>query len=213
MLKPEQVEKIKSQLIGQIEKSFPADKKGFAINQIESMDSEQLENFLKQNKLIKNKEETHGSSQCVFCSIASGQIQNFKIGENKDAIAVLEINPISRGHVLIVPKEHIVSADKLKKSIFGLAKDITKRIKTKLEPKNIVISSTNLMGHEIVNLIPVYDSEDSSSERQKASHQELSDLQKVLEKKHKSVVKRIKKEKTNPHAVSEKKRWLPKRIP
>ena len=109
MLTPEQTENIKKQLIQQIEKSFPEDRKTFAKSQIEVMNSEQLEEFLKQNKLIKTQNQGSAPSipECVFCSIISEDINSYKIAENSKAIAVLEINPASKGHSLIIPKEHL----------------------------------------------------------------------------------------------------------
>ena len=45
-------------------------------------------------------------ADCVFCSIVSGSIPAQKVHEGKDVIAFLDINPIARGHVLVVPREH-----------------------------------------------------------------------------------------------------------
>jgi len=161
MLSPEQITEIKKQLLVQIEKSFPEDKKDFAKKQIESMNAEQLEEFLKQNKLAV-QEQGELSSQggqegpCIFCAIISGKMDSSKIDENKDAIAVLEINPVSHGHTLILPREHIESKDKLPKSISSFVKKVSGKLKSKLKPKSISTENSNLFGHEIINLIPVY---------------------------------------------------------
>jgi len=92
MLSEEQTEQIKKQIIKQIGTNFPEDKKQSAISQIETMNPEQFETFLKQNKMIK---ESTGQ-QCVFCSILFGDIPSYKIDENDKAISVLEINPVSK---------------------------------------------------------------------------------------------------------------------
>jgi len=47
-------------------------------------------------------------SDCVFCKIVSGQIPSLKIFENNDVLAFLDINPISDGHTLVIPKSHYV---------------------------------------------------------------------------------------------------------
>ncbi len=44
--------------------------------------------------------------QCIFCKIASGQIPAVKIYEDVVVIAFLDINPVSEGHTLVVPKAH-----------------------------------------------------------------------------------------------------------
>jgi histidine triad (HIT) family protein len=206
MLTSEQTDQIKKQLIAQIEKSFPEDRKEFAKKQIENMNSEKLEEFLKKNQLIKTEEKTGG---CVFCSIVSGDINSYKIDENKKAVAVLEINPVSKGHVIIIPKEHLPSSEKVPATVFSLAKDIAKRLKTKLKPKTTEISSSNLFGHEIINVIPLYGDE-NIKEKYSAKPEELSELQKILIKSKKTpTAKKIKPISEKP----DKKIWLPKRIP
>ena len=206
MLTPKQTVQIKEQLIKQIEKTFPDDKKELAKKQIEIMDSEQLEKFLEQNKLMK--QET-GEQKCIFCSIVFGDISSYKIDENEKAIAVLEINPISKGHSLVIPKNHIDSKEKIPSEAISLAKDISKRIETKFKPNNIKIASTNLFGHEVLNVIPVYKDETPESERKPLNPEELLGLQKILKKKIvKKIIKEIKKLKKNKEKL-----WLPKRIP
>jgi len=216
MLSPQQITEIKKQLLEQIGKSFPADKKDFAKSQIESMDGEQLEEFLKQNKLAIQEQGGLASQggqegQCIFCAITSNKVDSSKIDENSDAIAVLEINPVSHGHTLILPREHIESKDKLPKSISSFVKKVSKRLKSKLKAKSISEESSNLFGHEIINLIPVYESssEKNESERKPADKEELARLQKTLKEKPKPIPRKPKVEKIKP----EEKIRLPKRIP
>ncbi|MCX6747051.1 MAG: HIT domain-containing protein [Candidatus Pacearchaeota archaeon] len=143
-------------------------------------------------------------NQCVFCSIISGNINSCKIDENDKAIAVFEINPISNGHALIISKEH---SEKVQKKSLSLAKKIAKRIKTKLKPKDIQISNSNLFGHSVINLIPVYQDENINSKRNPTTMEELERLRAELETKS---IKKIKKPKIQQ--IKEK-LWLPKRIP
>ncbi len=44
--------------------------------------------------------------QCIFCQIISGKIPSKKIFEDQHCLAVLDINPATRGHLLLLPKEH-----------------------------------------------------------------------------------------------------------
>jgi uncharacterized protein (UPF0179 family) len=197
MLPPEQITQIKKQIINQIDSNFPEDKKESAKQQISAMDSEQLEEFLKQNNIMKEQ-------QCIFCSIVSGEAHSYKVGENKTAIAILEINPISTGHVLIIPKKHSEESSTQTKE---LTKKISKLLKNRLKIKEILVSSSSLFGHGIMNLIPIYKNETAESERHKATSDELeSVLKKILEEPKKPIKKpRLKKIK--------EKLWLPKRIP
>lgn len=43
---------------------------------------------------------------CIFCRIARGEIPCYKVYEDNFVIAFLDVNPASRGHTLVVPKEH-----------------------------------------------------------------------------------------------------------
>jgi histidine triad (HIT) family protein len=212
MLTPEQEEEIKRQILEQIETSFPEDRKEFAKNQVKSMDSEQLEKFLIKNNLAMTENKAGG--QCVFCSIAFGDIKSYKISENKKAIAVLEINPLTRGHVIIIPKEHITSEKGLPKEAFNLAKKISSIIKSKLKPNRVKQESSNIMGHEIINIIPLYDSADPQ-ERKHASQEELSELQEIFKKKTLAKKSPVRKKRSIKKIIKEfeEKIWLPKRIP
>ncbi len=223
MIPKSQIPQIKKQLIRQIKATFPKDKQALAIKQLKSMSDEQFEQFLIQNKLIQISENQSSQNsppqdspapspaqQCIFCSIINQQIPSYKIDENKDSIAVLEINPISKAHVLIVPKEHIKSSEKLPPTAFTLAKKIAKKIKTKFKPKEVKIYSENLFGHEILNVLPIHENEAPDSQRTKAQEKELKQLQEKLKTKpRKKPVKKTSLKKDS----KKQKIWLPKRIP
>ena len=206
MIPEEQVNEIKKQIIQQIEATFPEDQKDAAISQISSMNSEQLEEFLEKNNLMQ-KNQNPAENQCIFCSIISEKIPSYKIDENKDAIAILEINPISRAHVLIIPKKHSLLKE-IPKDISSLSEKISKKIKSKFKPKDILTARTTLFEHEIINLIPVYNDETPESPRYQAKKEELEDVQKNLIEVKKTVIKKQKVKK-----ISEKKLWIPRRVP
>lgn len=225
----EQTEQIKQQIINQIESTFPEDKKNSAIEQIEAMDDSELENFLIQNNLIKTSEG--GEEKCIFCSIASEKIPGYKIFENDLAIAVLEINPISRGHSLVIPKEHV---QEISKEIKEFAKELSINLKEILSAKEIHTEDSEMFGHKIIKIIPVYDDKtlkektessfiNSSSGKsqikeksQPAPKNILEDLQvEILEKieSKKQKVIQEKEEQKKPEVITDKNTWLPRRIP
>jgi len=210
MLNDEQIQTIKKQLIEQIASSFPEDKKESAIQQVEDMNEEELEAFLEKNKLVKQQDQQE-ENNCIFCSIISGKVPCYKIAENKKAIAVLEINPISKGHALILPKEHFLGEEKIPNEAHTLAKKISKKIKLKLKPKRVKIFFSEFMGHEAINLLPIYKEEKENSPRKKASEKELEELKKILEEKKR--IKKIKPQKIEKMNKPNGKMWLPKRIP
>ncbi len=45
-------------------------------------------------------------NDCIFCAIAAGEIPCFKVYEDELVLAYLDINPATRGHTLVIPKEH-----------------------------------------------------------------------------------------------------------
>jgi histidine triad (HIT) family protein len=46
------------------------------------------------------------SMDCVFCKIARGEIPAYKVFENDEFMAFLDINPVNPGHTLVIPKKH-----------------------------------------------------------------------------------------------------------
>ncbi|MGH2949797.1 MAG: HIT family protein [Solirubrobacteraceae bacterium] len=45
-------------------------------------------------------------SDCLFCKIVAGEIPSTRMDEDERTVAFMDINPASRGHVLVVPREH-----------------------------------------------------------------------------------------------------------
>ena len=44
--------------------------------------------------------------ECIFCKIVAGEIPSFKIFEDDETFAFMDINPANHGHTLVIPKEH-----------------------------------------------------------------------------------------------------------
>ncbi|MBI2629602.1 HIT family protein [Candidatus Pacearchaeota archaeon] len=176
MLTEEQAEGIKKQLIQQINSwNTEENKKQEVISQVEEMSAEELEEFLSKNNLMKNTGED--KQDCPFCLITEGKIPAYKIAETKNAIAVLEINPISKGHIIILPKSH--SSDESNVSEINIIKkEFEEKIKQVLNPKKIEKSSFNISGHSAINVVPIYENE--KLERKKADKTQLEEMQKKI---------------------------------
>jgi histidine triad (HIT) family protein len=75
-------------------------------------------------------------SECLFCKIVQGEIGSQKIYEDDKTFAFLDIGPVSKGHTLVIPKEHAQdlnsgseqSAIAVMKTIYKLAPKITKAL-------------------------------------------------------------------------------------
>lgn len=202
MLSQEQVHNIKQQLFSQLEHSQLSNKEEIK-QEIEEMNEEELEDFLKQQQESASQQSSQGSQhdsqpKCIFCSITNNETPSYKIAENKKAIAILEINPLSKGHSIILPLGHI-STHKLPTSALGLAKKISKKIKSKLNPEDIKIETSSFQGHAMINVIPIY--ADKKLEKRKANESELEEIQKILEIKKRgprTKEQKIKQIKFNP---------------
>ena len=188
-LTSERTEEIKQQLISQTEK-LPQENKEEIKQHILDLNEQQLEEFLKQNKIkitesgqLQQEPSKQTASQCIFCSIVKNQVPSFKIAETNKAIAILELNPLSKGHSIIIPLEHI-KTDKLPKSALSLAQKISKKLKTKLKPEDIKIETSSLQGHAMINVIPIY--KDEKLEKHQANESELKTLQSKLKTKKRS---------------------------
>jgi histidine triad (HIT) family protein len=46
------------------------------------------------------------AEKCIFCSIVKGDVPCYKVYEDEEFIAFLDIRPLERGHTLVVPKKH-----------------------------------------------------------------------------------------------------------
>ena len=46
---------------------------------------------------------------CIFCKIIKGEIPSYKIYEDEYTYAFLDINPVSEGHTIVIPKKHVVN--------------------------------------------------------------------------------------------------------
>lgn len=194
-LTDEQAEDIRDQLLEQVS-NFPEDKRKSIEEKILSMTNEDLEDILKQNQAA-NSQKTGSQSeekQCIFCLIVEGKMPSHKIAETENELAVLEINPVAKGHTLVLPKRH-ASTTKIPKSSFALAKKIAEKINSKFKPLEIKITTSNIFGHALIEIIPFYKDTDPSK-RKKAEEKDLIETQQLLYfvKRAAHTKKQIKKE-------------------
>ncbi|MGW0150809.1 HIT family protein [Micromonospora chersina] len=46
---------------------------------------------------------------CVFCGIVAGEVPAFRVADEADGVAFLDTRPVFKGHVLVVPRTHLVT--------------------------------------------------------------------------------------------------------
>ncbi|MCR4285120.1 MAG: HIT domain-containing protein [archaeon] len=169
-LSEEESKKIKEHLLNQLS-NFPKEKQRQIKEQVNALTPPQVEEFIQENQL------THLGGKCIFCSIVAGHSPSVSIGEDTYNLAILEINPISKGHAFIVPKGH---TKEINRSTHDLANKVAKEIQEKFSPKKIKIEEIKITGHSLLEVLPIYGDD---GERKPATEEELKSLQEEILRK------------------------------
>ena len=98
---------------------------------------------------------------CIFCKIAKGEIPSNKVYEDEKFMAFLDIKPIADGHLLVIPKEHVVwmqeADDQTISDIFVLAKKLMLALKNGLPCDYVQVGVVgNEVPHFHIHLMPRY---------------------------------------------------------
>lgn len=109
-------------------------------------------------------------SDCIFCKLANGDIPTTKIYEDDDFSVILDANPATKGHCLILPKQHYANIYELPEDLtakaFVLAKKIAARMTKAMncDGFNIVQNNGETAGQTVfhfhIHLIPRYKGEE-----------------------------------------------------
>ena len=96
----------------------------------------------------------------IFSKIISGEIPCYKVAENDTFLAFLDINPLQKGHVLVIPKIEIDYIFDLDDSILGdlfiFSKVVAKKIKNAFPCEKIGVSVIGLeVPHAHIHLVPM----------------------------------------------------------
>jgi len=87
------------------------------------------------------------NKDCIFCKIIKDKIPCYKVYEDKDFLAFLDINPITKGHTLVIPKKHSVNlmdtSEKVLKKMLPVIKKIMLSHKQKLNCDGFNILNAN----------------------------------------------------------------------
>ena len=103
---------------------------------------------------------------CIFCKLANGDIPTNMIYSDDDFAVIMDAAPATKGHCLIIPKEHAANLEELDDGIAAkvmpLAKKMMKLLKEKLhwDGFNVVQNNNEIAGQTVfhfhVHLIPRY---------------------------------------------------------
>jgi histidine triad (HIT) family protein len=119
----------------------------------------------------------------IFTRIINGEIPCYKIAEDDNFIAFLDINPVKKGHTLVVPKleiDYIFDLnDTMLQNMMVFAKKVASGLKKSIQCNRIGISVIGLeVPHAHIHLIPISNVHDINFEKQRVSmnQQEFEDL-------------------------------------
>ncbi|MCP4551775.1 MAG: HIT family protein [Bacteroidetes bacterium] len=124
----------------------------------------------------------------VFTKIIKGEIPSYKIAEDDQFYAFLDINPLSKGHTLVVPKEEVDYIFDLDDASLGtlhiFAKKVSKAITQVITCKRVGVVVYGLdVPHAHIHLIPLIEGDEINFNREKLSlsSEEMAEIaQKIL---------------------------------
>lgn len=95
-------------------------------------------------------------SDCIFCKIVKGEIPSYKVYEDGDFLAFLDITPRAKGHTLVIPKKHYRWVYDVKKfdKYWLVALKITDAMKKPLKPKFINYFTWGAIKHAHIHILP-----------------------------------------------------------
>lgn len=103
---------------------------------------------------------------CVFCKIVEGEIPAYKVYEDDDILAFLDISQVTVGHTLVIPKKHYENIFELDEEgaskLFKAVTKVAKQLKTSLQIENLNILNNNgklayqSVFHYHIHLLPRY---------------------------------------------------------
>ena len=123
---------------------------------------------------------------CIFCKINNKEIPSYTIYEDEKIRVMMDINPVTNGHSLIIPKEHYTNLEDIPLDtlthIQKVAKDMYKLLKDKLNIDGLTLCQNNEYGQEVkhyhLHLIPRY----KGDNLRMISNQNKDDIKIIYEK-------------------------------
>lgn len=137
------------------------------------------------------------SDDCLFCKIIEGEIDSYRVFENDSAFAFLDANPATRGHTLVVPKEHAETLTDLSASstgkLFESVREVAEAVEEAMEPAGFNLMQNNgkeanqEIGHAHVHIIPRYKDDNIDYEVENGSLDE-QDPEKITDKIRENII-------------------------
>jgi histidine triad (HIT) family protein len=95
-------------------------------------------------------------ADCVFCGIVAGSVPAFKVVDGADGVGFLDTRPVFKGHVLVVPRVHVVTLPALPPSdlpgYFGLVQRIAAAVPLALGAQGTFVAINNIVSQSVPHL-------------------------------------------------------------
>ena len=179
----EGLDKLRDKILEQLD-NLPEEQADTMREKIVNIGEEDFEAFL--------KEYAVPLQSCLFCQLSQGKIQTVKIYESKNILAVLDINPAAKGHMLVMPKQHYQFLTQLPDSllfeIFAFVKHIVPSIIRTLKSQGVTLSilqgKEQAMPHFAINILPRFNEDklNLALKRQKIPQPELENIASAIRK-------------------------------
>lgn len=126
---------------------------------------------------------------CIFCKIVKGHVPSYKVWEDENYLAFLDIFPIKTGHTMVIPKKHhpyiFEIPDEELQGLSIAAKKVAERLKKAFKPKTgkvgVIVYGLDV-DHTHIHLVPLDRPGDlNMGNKAKASDEELSATLKKLQ--------------------------------
>lgn len=210
MLSPEDLALARKQLSEQVEAMQEGPQKDAARGQLANLSDEAISAMVEQQQQSASTGGAAKEQRSVFRMIVDGTIPSKKVDENKEAVAVVSIRPVSKGHVIVIPKTLARDSKELPAKALSLAKKVATRMASKLKTKATEIQTSRAFDEVILNVIPVYEKRvDVNSPAYEANEEELNEVYDLLKVVKKKKVKVIRREKKTETSVIKMKRRVP----
>lgn len=123
----------------------------------------------------------------IFEQIIHGEIPSYKIYEDERVYAMLDINPLADGHILLIPKQPIDLIwdvnDSTYQYLWAIAKKLARHMQAVLQPKRVgVVVEGFGVPHAHIHLVPLYDEMILTRPHEYPVHKSPEELQTIAQK-------------------------------
>lgn len=93
---------------------------------------------------------------CVFCAIVSGSSSAHVVLDNDDCVAFLDVKPLFQGHVLVVPRAHVVTLPELSPDavgpLFSHVASLARAVTTAMNAEGTFVAMNNVVSQSVPHL-------------------------------------------------------------